>query len=80
MEESFQFIDMDGQAHQVVFTVIHTEGEFRVYGVRACMISDGAIERVEEVTERFITLNEAKETLKMLCHYQVMPCTLRDVI
>ena len=66
MEESFQFIDMDGQTHQVVFTVLHTEGEFRVYGVRACMISDGTIERVEEVTERFITLAEAEATIERI--------------
>ena len=80
MEDSFIFTDIDGQVHSVTFSILHTDGEYRVYGIRACMTSNEKVERVEEATERFITLAEAEATLKMLCHYQVMPCTLRDVI
>ncbi len=80
MEQSFQFTGIDGQEHSVTFSVLETDGEYRVYGIRACMTSDGRIEETAEVKERFITLGEAEATVRMLCHYQVMPCTLRDII
>lgn len=80
MKQKFEFTDIDGESHMVEFEVIHNEGEYRVYGIRACMTSGGVVQENAEVRERFITLAEAEATLGMLCECQVMPCTLRDVI
>ncbi len=80
METKFEFTDMDGVEHTVEFSVIETEHEYRRYGIQACMLEDGVVKETVQARERFITLGEAKATLKMLCACQVMPNTLRDVI
>lgn len=80
MEQSFQFTGIDGREHNVTFDILQSDGEYRSYGIRACMTSGSKTEEEAEVKERFITYAEAEATVKMLCHYQVMPCTLRDII
>lgn len=80
MKQSFCLTGEDGQNYQITFTVIHTEDECRCYGIRACMETGGEVIRQEEETARFITLAEAEAVVKMLCRYQVMPCSLHDVL
>ena len=80
MKQEFEFTDIDGMEHTVQFSVIQTKHDYRVYGIRACMLQNGVVQETAEARERFITLGEAEATLQMLCDCQVMPNTLRDVI
>ncbi|MBR5152345.1 MAG: hypothetical protein IKW60_02315 [Clostridia bacterium] len=80
MNQEFSFTDMEGTLHQVAFSLLHTEGEFRTYGIQATMYRDGQVEEHASVTERFITREEAEATVAMLCKYQVLPCTLKDIV
>ncbi len=80
VDYGFEFMDTDGVLHKVEFSLLQTEGEFRTYGIQARMSKDGTEEEVALATERFITREEAEATITMLCKYQVMPCTLKDVI
>lgn len=80
MKQEFTFTDIDGERHTVEFEAIRADAEFRTYGIRAVMHQCGRIEESAEVSERFITPEETRATIDMLCKCQVMPCTLRDVI
>jgi len=80
MKQGFTFADEEGAFHSVEFSLLQDEGEIRTYGIQAQMKKDGVEEESASVKERFITREEAEATIQMLCKYQVMPCTLKDVI
>ena len=80
MKETFGFTDIDGKTHAVEFSIIQTEADYRTYGIRACLITDGEVTESKEATERFITLPEAEATVKMLQECEVMPSTLCQIL
>lgn len=81
MEGEFSFTDIMGDKNKVRFKVVQNEADYRKYGIYAEQLddSDRLIDSVA-AEERFITKTEAEMTIGMLCEYQVMPCTLCDII
>ncbi len=80
MGEICVFQDEDGETCRVEYTVLDAEKPGWRYGIRARLFRKGNPVETAEATERFLTRTEAEQTMKMLCRYQVTPCTLCDVI
>lgn len=76
----FTFCDTDGADNLVEYRVLESEGSFKRYGIVARIISDEKVVEEESVESKFFTREEAEETIKMLCKFQVTPCTLKDVV
>ncbi len=80
MNMNYVFTDEDGKCQTVELRMICAESGTRRYGVEASLIHNESVVETETAEERFITEKEAEETMKMLCDFQVTPCTLCDVI
>ena len=51
-----------------------------VHYYQLTIYADGKQIETTKARNRFFTRTEAEENIKMLCKFQVTPCTLRDVI
>lgn len=80
MGKSYEFQDEEGESYRVSFGLLETAGKVRRYGIRAEISGGGKKGEAAEAKERFITKDEAEETMEMLCRFQVTPCTLCDII
>lgn len=80
MGEFFNFQDEEGEACRVEFELLDSEKSIWRYGIRARLFRQGNLTETAEATERFLTREEAEQTIKMLCQFQVTPCTLCDVV
>lgn len=81
MEDIFSFTDIMGEDNTVEFKVIKTDADYRKFGICAKQYDkNGKLIDSANAEERFITETEATETIRMLCEYQVMPCTLCDIL
>ncbi len=80
MGKSYAFQGDDGENYQVTFGLLEAEGSIRPYGIRAEIFRQGEKSEVAEVAERFLTKDEAEQTMDLLCRFRVTPCTLCDII
>ncbi len=80
MGEFFDFQDEDGEVCRVEFELLDSGESLRRYGIRARLFREGSLAETAEATERFMTREEAEQTAKMLCRFQVTPCTLCDIV
>lgn len=80
MKMNYEFTDEEGRCQTVELQMICTGDGIRRYGVEARLIHNEEVLETEAAEERFLTEEEAAETMKMLCDFQVTPCTLCDVI
>ncbi len=78
--KGFDFRDGGDRLYRVQFEVLNDGGSRRPYGIGATIYTDGKRIETTEARNRFFTRAEAEENIKMLCKFQVTPCTLRDVI
>ena len=78
--KGFDFRDEGDRLYRVQFEVLNDGGSRRPYGIGATIYTDGKRIETTEARNRFFTRAEAEENIKMLCKFQVTPCTLRDVI
>lgn len=78
--KGFDFCDEEDRLYRVQFEVLNDGGSHRPYGIGATIYTDGKRIETTEARNRFFTRAEAEENIKMLCEFQVTPCTLRDVI
>ena len=74
MRENFKFTTEYGDENTVKFTIVKDEDAERPYGISAVICETGV------ASERYFTYAEAIAVIDMLCRYQVMPCTLCDII
>lgn len=77
---NYQFKDIDGEQNLVEMEILYCESSDKPYGIKAKIFRDGELQETAEAKERFYTLAEAEKTMKMLCRFQVTPCTLCDII
>lgn len=80
MGEFFDFLGEDGVAYRVEFELVDETEKFRRYGVRAKMFCGGILQDEAVALGRFLTRTEAEQTMRMLCKFQVTPCTLCDIV
>ena len=80
MKLSYEFLDENGEENQVTFGIIQERNAIRPYGIRAEIFRNGKLAETAEATERFLSSAEAEQVMKLLCRFQVTPCTLCDVI
>lgn len=80
MGKFFDFLGEDGESYRVKFEVLEDGNATRRYGVRAEIFQDGVMLEQAEASNRFLTREEALETVAMLCRFRVTPCTLCDII
>lgn len=78
--KGFDFCDEEDQLYRVQFEVLEDGGNRRPYGIGATIYADGKQIETTKARNRFFTRTEAEENIKMLCKFQVTPCTLRDII
>lgn len=78
--KEFDFRDEEDRLYRVQFEVLNDGESHRPYGIGATIYADGKRIETTEARNRFFTRAEAEENIKMLCKFQVTPCTLRDVI
>lgn len=76
----FDFCDEEQETCHVEFELLETEESIWRYGIRAKLFRNGELAETSEVTERYLTKEEAKEMMKVLCQFQVTPCTLQDIV
>ena len=79
---SYVFATEKGDEAEVVFDIIKSSDYLtkKIYGISATISVDGIVTETKTVSDKFFTFDEAKECIKMLCRYQVTPCTLTDVL
>ena len=80
MGEFFDFLDEEGAQYRVEFEIVESKEKLRRYGIRAMLLRDGTIRDEALAKERFLTRCEAEQAIKMLCRFQVTPCTLCQII
>lgn len=78
--KGFDFRDEEDRLCRVQFEVLDDEENHRPYGIGATIYAYGKLIETTQARNRFLTRAETEETIKMLCKFQVTPCTLRDVI
>ncbi len=80
MGKYFDFQDEEKEWCRVRFEVLKSESQPRPYGIGGeIWRGESCVERAE-ATNRFLTREEAEQTMEMLCRFQVTPCTLCDII
>ena len=80
MSISYEITDEEGRGQTIELQTVCAKDGIRRYGVEARLIHNDEVVEKEIARERFITKEEAEETIKMLRDFQVTPCTLCDVI
>ena len=79
MRESFKIQTENGKLLTVVFTIIKDTNSQKPYGIASKILETGK-DDIFIASHRFFTYAEAIATVDMLCRFQVMPCTLNDII
>ncbi len=82
MMNSYVFATEKGDEAEVVFDIIKSDSSLngKIYGISATITVNGVETETRTVSDKFFTRDEAAENIKMLCKYQVTPCTLADVL
>lgn len=80
MGQSFTFCDEEGRTLRVEFCSAVTEDRVRPYGICGRLYQGDQLLEERETGGRFLTEEETCRTIEMLCHFQVTPCTLCEVL